>query len=85
MISAAEAVPPFTSTTMGAPASMSPGVARRTIREANLAGHLGNTAPTPEAPSDVKAGDQLASQDFQLYEALNILKGLSLASSDGSG
>ncbi len=56
-----------------------------TIREANLAGHLGNTAPTPEASSDVKAGDQLASQDFQLYEALNILKGLSLASSDGSG
>ena len=56
-----------------------------TIREANLAGHLGNTAPTPEASSDVKAGDQLASQDFQLYEALNILKGLSLANSDGSG
>ena len=56
-----------------------------TLREANLEGHLGNTAPTPEAPSDVKAGDQLALQDFQLYEALNVLKGLSLANDGGSG
>ncbi|MGA9855424.1 MAG: S41 family peptidase [Gammaproteobacteria bacterium] len=46
--------------------------------EANLEGHLANTAPTPEATAGTTAADQLAQQDFQLYQALVILKGLSL-------
>ncbi|MGH8283896.1 MAG: S41 family peptidase [Gammaproteobacteria bacterium] len=54
------------------------------LTEANLQGHLSNNSPTPETPSNGKTGDQLALQDFQLYEALNVLKGLNIAGS-GSG
>ncbi|MGA9853162.1 MAG: S41 family peptidase [Gammaproteobacteria bacterium] len=53
------------------------------VTEANLEGHLANNAPTPETPSNTKAGDQLALQDFQLYEALNVLKGLNIAGGPG--
>jgi carboxyl-terminal processing protease len=45
--------------------------------EASLDRHLANTAPTPEAAAGATATDQLAQQDFQLYQALVILKGLS--------
>ncbi|HVA54911.1 MAG TPA: S41 family peptidase [Gammaproteobacteria bacterium] len=51
--------------------------ANRNLTEANLEGHLANTAPTPEAAAGITAADQLAQQDFQLYQALIILKGLS--------
>ncbi|MGB9428420.1 MAG: S41 family peptidase [Gammaproteobacteria bacterium] len=53
------------------------------LTEANLEGHLANNAPTQEGPSNTTAGDQLARQDFQLYEALNILKGLNIAAGPG--
>lgn len=49
------------------------------LAEANLEGHLANAAPTPQAPANLRADDQLAQQDFQLYQALNILKGLTVA------
>lgn len=57
-------------------------VADQNLTEANLQGHLSNNAPTPEVSPETRAGTQLASQDFQLYEALNMLKGVRLA--DGS-
>ena len=44
-------------------------------KEENLQGHLANTSPTP-ADGDGDA-DDLATRDFQLYQALNLLKGLS--------
>jgi carboxyl-terminal processing protease len=48
------------------------------LKEANLSGHLANTAPTPEKDNgSAQAADDLAAKDFQLYEALNMLKGLS--------
>ncbi len=50
------------------------------LAEANLEGHLANTAPAPEAALVATATTRLAQQDFQLYQALNILKSLSLAS-----
>ena len=53
--------------------------ANENLAESNLQGHLANNAPTPEAASGTPAAERLAQQDFQLYEALNILKGLSLA------
>lgn len=48
------------------------------LKESNLEGHLSNTAPTPQTGDDGIAEQQLAMQDFQLYQALNLLKGLSL-------
>ncbi|MGH8400482.1 MAG: S41 family peptidase [Gammaproteobacteria bacterium] len=48
------------------------------LKESNLEGHLSNNAPTPQASDGNAAGQQLAAQDFQLYQALNVLKGLSL-------
>ncbi len=50
--------------------------ANKNLTEANLEGHLANTAPTPAAATGTQADDQLAQQDFQLYQALIILKGL---------
>ena len=44
-------------------------------KEENLSGHLANRAPTP-AGGDGDADGSLATRDFQLYQALNILKGL---------
>jgi carboxyl-terminal processing protease len=60
-------------------------VVAENFTEANLEGHLSNTAPVPQDASGAVDTDQLAQQDFQLYEALNILKGLSLTANAGSG
>ncbi|HKT32970.1 MAG TPA: S41 family peptidase, partial [Gammaproteobacteria bacterium] len=51
------------------------------LTEANLEGHFTNNAPTPQAKENLLSDDQLAQQDFQLYEALNMLKGLTIAGS----
>ncbi|MBU6421293.1 MAG: S41 family peptidase [Gammaproteobacteria bacterium] len=56
--------------------------AAETLTEANLQGHLANNAPAPQPAANLSAKDQLAQQDFQLYEALNVLKGLTLAGRD---
>ena len=48
-------------------------------REANLQGHLANNAPTPQAPANLRSDQRLAQQDFQLYQALTVLKGLTAA------
>ncbi|MDE2069787.1 MAG: S41 family peptidase [Gammaproteobacteria bacterium] len=53
--------------------------AAENLTEANLEGHFTNNAPTPEASGNLRADAQLAQQDFQLYEALNVLKGLTIA------
>lgn len=51
-------------------------------KEANLHSHLSNPSPSP-APvtgaAAIRAEDALAAKDFQLYQALNILKGLAAA------
>jgi carboxyl-terminal processing protease len=52
-------------------------------KEANLHSHLSNpnAAPAPATgEASIKAGDALAAKDFQLYQALNILKGLAASS-----
>ena len=52
-------------------------------KEANLHSHLANpdAAPVPTTgAAAIKAEDSLAAKDFQLYQALNILKGLAAAS-----
>ena len=49
------------------------------FREANLQGHLANNAPAPQAPDNLRSDNQLAQQDFQLYQALTVLKGLTAA------
>jgi carboxyl-terminal processing protease len=53
------------------------------IKEANLSHHLQNDkedpgAKKPAAPSDDEKLKDLAKNDYQLYEALNLLKGLHL-------
>ena len=49
------------------------------LKEANLRGHLANATPTPATgDAAIKAEDDLAAKDFQLYQALNMLKGLSV-------
>ena len=51
-------------------------------KEANLHSHLSNpdAAPAPTTgAAAIKAEDSLAAKDFQLYQALNILKGLAAA------
>lgn len=61
-----------------------------TIKEADLSRHLINATPTPK-PTDIdlsmpekglkkgeKPGESLASSDYQLYESLNLLKGLAI-------
>ncbi|HEV2212074.1 MAG TPA: S41 family peptidase, partial [Gammaproteobacteria bacterium] len=54
------------------------------LKEANLSGHLANTSGAP-APATglaaIRAADDLASRDFQLYQALNMLKGLAVLES----
>ena len=45
-------------------------------KEENLSGHLANNSPTPTAGAG--DADTLATRDFQLYQALNVLKGLSV-------
>ncbi len=52
------------------------------LKEANLSGHLANAAPAPATgDAAIRAADSLAAQDFQLYQALNMLKGLSVLQS----
>ncbi|HEX6550238.1 MAG TPA: S41 family peptidase [Gammaproteobacteria bacterium] len=48
------------------------------LKESNLEGHLSNTSPTPQRGEGNPDLQQLAAQDFQLYQALTVLKGLSL-------
>ena len=49
------------------------------LKEANLSRHLANTAPTAATGDGAaRSGDDLAARDFQLYQALNMLKGLSV-------
>lgn len=55
-----------------------------TLKEANLSGHLANTdgAPPPATSTQgIRADDDLAAHDFQLYQALNMLKGLAVLQS----
>jgi carboxyl-terminal processing protease len=52
------------------------------IKEADLSRHLDNgeggaAEPSAEAPADEKK-ESLANEDYQLYEALNLLKGLTI-------
>ncbi len=59
------------------------------IKEADLAGHLknGNGADKAKADSSKAESEEektLAMQDYQLYEALNLLKGLALIKSGGA-
>ncbi len=53
------------------------------IKEADLSGHLMNgdakkPVPKPGESADEKAEQSLAQSDYQLYEALNLLKGLAI-------
>jgi len=51
------------------------------IKEANLSGHLdngGNNDTKVEDAADDKIEESLAKKDYQLYEALNLLKGLEI-------
>ena len=52
------------------------------LKESNLEGHLSNTSPTPEAPTGTQGEQHLAAQDFQLYQAVTVLQGLSLERSN---
>ncbi|MBK1647492.1 S41 family peptidase [Rhabdochromatium marinum] len=49
------------------------------LKEANLVRHLEEEAPDESTPADQKAQQPLAARDYQLGEALNVLKALSLA------
>ncbi|MGD2075183.1 MAG: S41 family peptidase [Gammaproteobacteria bacterium] len=49
------------------------------IKEADLSGHLSNgKAADPVADSEDEEKESLAQSDYQLYEALNLLKGLAI-------
>lgn len=53
--------------------------AEDTLKEADLAGHLeNNTKPKPGAKKDVSVKLDTAGDDYQLQEALNLLKGISI-------
>jgi len=52
------------------------------LKESNLEGHLSNTSPTPEATTGSDGEQTLAAQDFQLYQAVTLLRGLSLERSN---
>ena len=65
-----------------------------TVKEADLTGHLRNDGKTPadsapvESPPDVRtigADGDLAQSDYPLYEALNLLKGMTLLQTRKSG
>ena len=56
------------------------------VKEADLSGHLENTQPEEETDAEVAEGEKpktekrrLSITDYELYEALNILKGISLS------
>ena len=56
------------------------------ITESSLSGHLSNQSETedPEKQTDASDGSQnLAEDDYQLHEALNLLKGLTILSRRG--
>lgn len=55
----------------------------QTLKEVNLQGHLANNSPTPESAAG--GSRQLATQDFQLYQALNVLKAVSVARQGSAG
>ena len=56
------------------------------LKEANLKGHLANAAPAPATGDGaLRAEDDLAAKDFQLYQALNMLKGLSVLDTHKGG
>jgi len=48
------------------------------IKEAHLAGHLKNADDAQTDPASSDADDALAARDYELYEALNMLKGMHL-------
>ena len=59
----------------------------RVVKEADLRGHLENTAPPTDNDKPAKntaTDNELALSDYQLYEALNLLKGLVRVSGNGS-
>ena len=67
-------------------AADSAGDAAAPEKESTLRSHLSNpnTAPAPATgDAAIKAADALASRDFQLYQALNILKGLAAVTHPG--
>jgi carboxyl-terminal processing protease len=49
------------------------------VKESNLSGHLENEDASDTSNTDIATG--LSSRDFELYEALNVLKGLSILGS----
>lgn len=55
-------------------AQQQPGTAP--IKEADLTGHLSNDAITKQSKDNKKERIDLAKQDYELYEALNVLKGM---------
>jgi carboxyl-terminal processing protease len=61
------------------------------LKEADLARHLSNgNTQAPAEKADAKSGakqptERLVETDYQLYEALNLLKGLVLLQGSGSG
>jgi len=61
------------------PAEIRPYEKRKTVREADLEGHLEQTAHEDSESSPV---DDAQINDNQLYEALNVLKGFQLLSRD---
>lgn len=48
------------------------------IKEANLSGHLNNGNESEESEGEEEKEEILANSDYQLYEALNLLKGLDI-------
>jgi carboxyl-terminal processing protease len=50
------------------------------IKEANLSGHLenGNGASSKSKEGEKRADDSISDKDYQLGEALNLLKGLAI-------
>lgn len=53
------------------------------VKEANLSGHLESNEETAEdADNEEQEEESLANSDYQLYEALNLLKGLDILARD---
>lgn len=50
----------------------------RYYKEADLKGHLENNKETANTPSDAELLAKLAGEDYQLYQALTLLKGMAL-------
>jgi carboxyl-terminal processing protease len=48
------------------------------LKERDLSGHLENGQAKPELSGDTPAGERLLRNDFQLFEALNLLKALAI-------